>query len=651
MSVIAARLGLGNRSSLRWAVPLLLIVLLYVLPQLFGGGSFRMGEYEEVLSFLVIAVALNIAMGYGGQYILGITAVFAVGAYAAVLAAKYHPHGIGLLAMCVIGAIAGGIGGLIIGLPALRVGGFYLALVSLFAALAIPTVAQEWNLVGGDTGIPLYAVLGFAPEINGEELYAIVVTLVLLATLFSWALVHSRIGHRFVALETSEQLASSIGISAYRTKLVAILISSTMAGLAGGIYVYSQQFFAPGSSSVSFAILLLAGLVIGGTGTITGPLIGSAIILGINQFFTSFQNYNGIVFGVLLLLFAVFLPDGLMARVEVLSERLGIRPPAAGGPVRRRGAAASASALDASTAGARGADAAPATAGSAEGALDRGSAKAAIAALPPWPPIIGAKDDSPLIIEGALRRFGGVTALAGLDLTVERGTIHGLIGSNGSGKTTLLNLISGFYSLDAGQIRIGTNRIDTGPAHAVARAGIARTFQAPKLMLRDTAVENVIPAAELRIRCLGAESLLRLPRGIAANRRARDESLEILEALGLHRILGQAASTLPHGTRRMVELARAIALRPSFVLLDEPAAGLSHAELDLLTAVIDHLAHCGVGVLLIEHNVPMVLSVASQITALHQGKLLFRGTPDELRADTGVASAFLGIDEPLEASS
>jgi ABC-type branched-subunit amino acid transport system ATPase component len=101
----------------------------------------------------------------------------------------------------------------------------------------------------------------------------------------------------------------------------------------------------------------------------------------------------------------------------------------------------------------------------------------------------------------------------------------------------------------------------------------------------------------------------------------------------------------------MVELARAIALRPSFVLLDEPAAGLSHAELELLTAVIKHLAECGVGVLLIEHNVPMVLSVASQVTALHQGKLLFRGTPDELRADTSVASAFLGIDEPLEASS
>ena len=282
--------------------------------QLGGSGSFRLGEYEEVLSFLIIAVALNIAMGYGGQYILGITAVFAVGAYGAILAAKYDPHGVGLVAMCIIGGVVGAVGGMIIGLPALRVGGFYLALVSLFAALAIPTVAQEWGLVGADTGIPLYAVAGFAPEITGEELYIIVVSLVLLATLFSWALVHSRVGHRFVALHTSQQLATSIGIRAYRTQLLAILISSIMAGIAGGIYVYTQQFFAPGSSSVQFAILLLAGMTIGGMGTITGPLDRLRDHPGINQFFTSFQQYNGIVFGVLLLLFAVFLPNGRMAR-------------------------------------------------------------------------------------------------------------------------------------------------------------------------------------------------------------------------------------------------------------------------------------------------------------------------------------------------
>ena len=664
MSDIAQRLQFGGRTWLRWAIPAALIIVLYIVPQLGGSSQFRLGEYEEVLSFLVIAVALNIAMGYGGQYILGITAVFAVGAYGAILAAKYHPQGIGLLAMCVIGAVIGGVGGMIIGLPALRVGGFYLALVSLFAALAIPTVAQKWAFVGADTGIPLYAVLGYSPKLNGELLYVIVVSLVLLATLFSWALVHSRVGHRFVALHTSEQLATSIGITAYRTKLLAIGISSVLAGAAGGIYVYTQQFFAPGSSSVNFAVLLLAGMVIGGGGSITGPLIGGAIILGINQFFTSLQQYNGIVFGVLLLLFAIFLPNGLLARLNVVGERLGINPPRGlgvpGGRAPVEAAPAGMAAALAAPAVAAPAVAVPAvaaSAGPASAAPVNGSGPGAgltaqpARQLPPWPPVIGAGESGALVVEGARRAFGGVTAVDNVNLTVKRGQIHGLIGSNGSGKTTLLNLISRFYSLDAGQIRIGSVRLDNKPPHAVARAGIARTFQSPKLMLRETALENVIPAVELRVRCLGLESVLRLPRGIRVNRQARAEALEILETLGLHHVLAQEASSLPHGTRRLVELARAIALRPSFVLLDEPAAGLSPVELELLAEVCQNLARSGAGVLLIEHNVPMVLSIADTVTCLHQGKTLFQGTPEELRANTSVASVFLGIDEPLETPS
>src|SRR5690349_6022508 len=181
MNDLTNRLGLDSRAWLRWAVPAVLIIVLYFVPQIGGSGTFRLGEYEEILSFLIIAVALNIAMGYAGQYILGITAVFAAGAYGAILAAKYHPQGVGLLAMCIIGGVVGAVAGMIIGLPGLRVGGFYLALVSLFAALAIPTVAQQWGLVGANTGIPLYAVAGWVQEISGAELYIIVVTLVLLA--------------------------------------------------------------------------------------------------------------------------------------------------------------------------------------------------------------------------------------------------------------------------------------------------------------------------------------------------------------------------------------------------------------------------------------------------------------------------------------
>ena len=236
------------------------------------------------------------------------------------------------------------------------------------------------------------------------------------------------------------------------------------------------------------------------------------------------------------------------------------------------------------------------------------------ARMPTWPPVLGADYANPLVVDHAKRTFGGVTAVDDVDLTITRGQIHGLIGSNGSGKTTLLNLISGFYSLNAGQIRIGSTRLDDQPSHAVARAGVARTFQSPKLMLRETALENVIPAVELRVRCSGANPSCGCRAECAPTGRRATEALEILEALGLQHVI-PAGRRPPARHPATVEVARAIALRPSFILLDEPAAGLSPVELELVAEVCQNLARSGVGVLLIEHNVPMVLSIADTVTA------------------------------------
>jgi branched-chain amino acid transport system permease protein len=593
--------------AVRLAAVTALAALFYLAPQIGGGKAFQLGEYEVVISFVMVAVALNLAVGYAGQFLLGITAVFACGAYGAALAAKHHPAGVGLVVMCLIGLGVGAAGGLIIGLPSLRIGGFYLALVSLFATLAVPQVAQQWGFTGGESGIPLFAVLGFQPEIAGEKLYVILATATVLLTLLSWAIVHSRVGHRLVLLGTSEQLAEMLGVSTFRTKLLTILLSSSIAGAAGGVYVYSQQFFAPTSTSAGLAILLIAAIVIGGMGTITGPLVGGAIVLGINQFFTAFQTYNGFVFGGLLLVFAIFLPNGLLERVRTGASWFTSRHVARPGTHR---------------------------------VAPNDAARAAIRAWASWPP-----DDRPgsLEVVGARRSFGGVLAVNDVDLTLGTGMVHGLIGSNGSGKTTLLNLICGFYRLDAGVVRLDGVVLAARP-HVATRRGIARTFQTPKLMPQATVLENVVPAAELKIPVSGPESVLRLPRGLRADRAARHRALAALEVLGLQELQDEPADRLPHGTRRMVELARAIAMTPKYLLLDEPAAGLSESELELLVATIRYLTEIGVGVLLIEHNVPTVLEIAREVTVLHQGSRIFHGPPADLVADAGVAEAFLGVD-------
>jgi branched-chain amino acid transport system permease protein len=603
----AARFSGLDRGALRPIVPLLLLLAVYLLPWLTNAQSFRLTEYEEIISFIVAVIALNIAMGFAGQYVIGITAVFMIGGYAAALATLHHPKVIGLTAMCVLGAVFGGVVGLVIGLPSLRIGGFYLALVSLFWAVVVPTVVQNWSLVGGQAGIAFFAVLDFNPKLTGDTLYLIYVSMALVATLFSWALLHSVVGRKFLALHASEHLSVAVGIAAYRTKLLAVFISAVLAGVAGAMYVYSQQFISPTSATSDTATLLLAALVIGGMGTVTGPIVGGALILGVNLLLTGLQNTTDIIFGVVLLVFVVLMPDGVLAQGAALNRRLGIRR-----TTRSMARAPEAPKYDADE---------PSSPLTAAPRSHRGA----------------------LHVIGVRRAFGGVVAVQGVNLTVEPGTVHGLIGSNGSGKTTLLNLISGYYRLDEGEIRLGDDRISRSPT-VVARLGVARTFQSPKLMLHESALDNVIVGAEMWKRASGPESVLRLPRGRRAAREAREVAMNALASLGLEHIASDEAQSLPHGTRRLVELARAIAMRPAFIMLDEPAAGLSPLELDTLIGVIGRLARLGVGILLIEHNVPMVLRLAEQVTVLHQGECLFQGTPGELREDREVASAFLGAD-------
>jgi branched-chain amino acid transport system permease protein len=589
-----------------WIAGGVTIMVVVLVPWLTQTPTFRLSQFDQILSLLVVAIALNVATGFAGQFLLGIPAVFAVGAYAAVTVAKHHPAGVGLVVMCVIGCVVGGVAGAVIGLPALRVAGFYLAMVSLYATLVVPAVAEHVNYVGGAVGIPLFIVPGFDPQLSGIGLYITFVAIVIGVCGTSWCLRHSTIGRRFDAISASGELATSLGISGYRTKLLASVLASVIAGGAGGMYVYSQAFFAPGSTSPTTAVLLLASIVIGGSGSVLGPVVGGAIVLGLNQFLPGLHEYTGAVFGALLLIFALVLPDGLLAEATKLLR----------GRHERHG-----------------------TVEFAESVSAKGEAHPIAIA-----PLEQSGEPPTMEILDVSRRFGGVKAVDSVDLTVCPGAIHGLIGSNGSGKTTLLNLISGFYTVDSGAIKIGSVTLTDLPAYRRSSAGVARTFQSPKLVLKLSALENVVTAAERRSHTSGLESVFRLPRGRKANAAARQEALTLLDMLGIGALRDVEAGALPHGTRRLVEMARLIACHPRFVLLDEPASGLSPTELDILAEVIRALARSGVGVLLIEHNIPLVLELASEVTVMHQGRRLFQGTADELRDNEEVASAFLGLE-------
>jgi ABC-type branched-subunit amino acid transport system ATPase component/ABC-type branched-subunit amino acid transport system permease subunit len=602
--------------------PVLLLVAGLCLPLVLGTSDFRLSQLEYIGSLTMIAIGLDIVTGFAGQLSLGPGAVFAIAGYGVVIYANHFPTQASLPLLCLIGVGLALVAGFVVGMPALRVGGFYLGMTTLFLALLVPDIAQTLSITGGDQGISLVSNIDFTQSPSGMTLYIIMVLVVALIAVISWGVLYSRVGHRLLTLRTSEDLAASLGIPGYKTKLLAFLLSSVPAGLAGAFYVYTQQFFTPNSATPQLSIYLLAGCVIGGFGTVAGPIIGTALVFSLQEFLGSFNQYQGIVFGVALLAVIWAIPDGLVSASLWRKARDLV--------VRKKEIVEVAPASE---------DLYVATGGQQETTVDLslltpdldgdGAAAAAVLA-------------SELVVKGARRSFGGVVAVAGVDLTVKPGRIHALIGPNGSGKTTLLNLISGFYRLEGGTVELGGERIDGHGAAFVARSGIGRTFQTPKLLTDKDVRYNVVVAADFSTKSSDFESVFRLPRGRRARREAVQLSDECLRQLGLLDLAPELSGKMPHGIQRLVEVARAMALRPHIYLLDEPAAGLSQYEVEIMKSVVRGLAATGAGVLLVEHNLPLVLDLADEITVLHRGERIAYGPPDVVAADEQVARVYLG---------
>jgi branched-chain amino acid transport system ATP-binding protein/branched-chain amino acid transport system permease protein len=614
--------SLTRKQASEWSSVALAIAVALLLPSFTSGDAFQLQQYEYVIVLVLLSVSVNVITGFAGQLSLSSSAVFMIAGYVVAILVNDHPTVVGLWLGSLIGIAVGVVIGAVLALPALRVGGFYLAMITLFVALLVPVVTANLSITGGQSGISLISNSDFNQPYAGLSLYYIFVGLAVVCILVSAIVLHSRLGRRFVLLRTSEELAGSVGVARHWTKIVAFMIGSGIAGLAGAMYVYSQQLMDPQSMTAQTAFYLVAACVIGGLGRIVGPVIGGLLVFGVEVLLTSLDSFQGLIFGAALGLFVIAAPDGIVGLASTLLARY----------LPWLGRASSGSA---------GGDGA----GHGTPAAKRAPAGSDLAATAPGrgPTAPGDPPGETLQLKGVGRRFGGVSAVDDVDLTLEPGTVHGLVGSNGSGKTTILNLICGYYSVHAGEITLGTHSMGRWAPYRVARHGIARTFQTPKLVPGESVIDNVLPAAEAAARSSNLASVLRLPPARRARARAYAEATTIIEELGLTRWRDMPAEDLPHGTQRLTEIARALALRPRFLLLDEPAAGLSQGEVGTLGAVIRHAADNGIGVLLIEHNIPFVLEIADQLTVMDRGRRLASGPPSILQ-DRSIAAVFLGSD-------
>jgi len=534
----------------------------------------------------IVTAGLNVLVGFTGQTSLGHAGLYAFGAYTAALCVTRAgtSEGVAIAAAVVVTSIVGAA----VAAAALRVSGPYLAMVTIAFGLIVEGVLIEWgSLTGGPGGI--FNI----PKPGLRTHYWTVMLTAALALWLTANLRRSAWGRACLAVKSSEVAAESLGLSAYYVRIAAFTVSAAFAGAAGALFTFLNGYISPDSFTLQTSILFLLALLFGGLGRIAGPVAGSVALTILPELLARLLDYRLILYGSLLLLSIYWLPEGVVGAVSKARRSRPASLEFSRSPVGR---------------------------GQGEG-------------------------PEPLLVASEVSlSFGGVMALAGVTLAVNRQRIHAVIGPNGAGKTSLLNVLSGFYAPGRGTIMLDGQLIAGVPPYAVARRGIARTFQTAQVF-GDLSVRDNVAVGVAGPR-LGSplSALLATPSSRAREAALQSRALVLIDALGLAELTDEPADSLAAGLRRKLEIARALATEPLLLMLDEPAAGLSPAEIAALDAQLTTLRERGgPAVILVEHHMDLVMAVSDRITVLDYGRVIAEGGPDEIRQNPAVIEAYLGV--------
>lgn len=564
-------------------------LLLASIPWL-GLPSFYESILYLVCHWLVLAVSWNILSGYSGYFSFGHGAFFGVGMYAtAVLAGKWDwPFAATLPFAALLPALlALGIGFVVFRVKAVR--GELFALLTLAVTFVVATIILNTPIDGGP-GVYLNAVQvpALAPS-PSSSIYLMILGVAVLTLLVAHGVQFSKLGTGLFAIHDDEDVAEVMGVPTFRYKLAAFALSCALAGLAGGIHALFVQYVTAGETfniTVPLTVVLMS--VLGGTRHWAGPAVGAAAITGLLYVFTAGDHavMGRAAVGGILVLVILFMPNGILGfflkRRKVPAAALTPEPALTPAPLPQAG----------------------------EGRKV----------------VIG----KPLLeVRNLSKSFKGLQALDGVNLQVRQGEILGLLGPNGSGKSTFINVVSGHYPLTAGEILFDGRNLTGAPAHRMAHAGIARTYQIPRPFAHMTVLQNVSMVAMFGCASLDAKAATR-------------EAWKWLEFTGLQARAHALPEDLNLHQRKFLELARALAARPRLVLLDEVLSGLTPGEINEAIELIRRIRDQGATIVFVEHVMRAVMALTDRIVVLNHGKLIAQGEASEVMQDAEVVDAYLG---------
>jgi ABC-type branched-subunit amino acid transport system ATPase component/ABC-type branched-subunit amino acid transport system permease subunit len=589
-----ARAGLFGPGTLGYALPFLILLVLGLALPLFAGGYWGVIA-QRACVYWVLTAGLNLLVGFAGQLAIGWVALLTLGAYTSSVLATgtvlppVHPY----LAIAIAGVV-GAVFGVVIGLPVLRLRTFYFAITTLGFATIVTQVALAWTSVtGGGVGVQGPVI---PPPFDSQwGFYYFCFGLAAICTWMTLNIAASRFGRALTAIRDAEVAAEASGISKPGLLVTVFLFSGALASIAGGLFAALQSYITPDAFTIDLSVLFFIAILIGGRGSILGPLLGTILLTVLPELAAPLVAWSTFLYAALLLVIVLAMPGGIAELLDFKNRR----------PLQ--------------------------------------SNRAIVPRPELLPRLLGENRNSgKLTLEGVALNFGGVHAIDGLDLTVNPGEVHGLIGPNGSGKTTTLNVISGYYAPQGGVAKLGGEVLPALARHTRARMRIARTFQTPRVVGEASVLENVMIGGTIDGRGTFAESLISLPRHRRDEAMLRQNATLALSIVGLEQLAAVRTDRLQHSELRFVEIARALMLRPAFLLLDEPAAGLSAEEIRRLGALVVEIAKTGTGVLLVEHHADLIFDICHQVTVLNLGKKLAAGTPAEIRSHREVVNAYLG---------